>query len=245
MLKPANASGSLAAVLETGSLTEKQGALATLGKLADEPSDRLVAAWVDRLAAGKVAKELQFDVLQAASQHPAAVVQDALKKYQARQTPGDPLAGFRETLYGGDADAGRKVFLEKPEAACTRCHKINGTGGDVGPELAGIITRHDREYILESILYPNKQIAAGFESLLVKLKSGEVYAGIVKSEDQNVLVLNANDDGVYRLMKIKVADIQSRQRGQSAMPEGMGTVLPKQDLRNLVEFLATLKPQGL
>ena len=30
-------------------------------------------------------------------------------------------------------------------------------------------------------------------------------------------------------------------KGQSAMPEGMGGILTKRDIRNLVEFLATLK----
>ena len=242
MLQPGDATGNLTAVLEKGSLPEKQGALATLGKLTDTGAESLLAGWVTKLGAGQVEKELQFDVLQAAAQHPnAAAIQDELKKYLAGHPTGDPFAGFRETLYGGDAEAGRKVFLEKPEAACTRCHKINGSGGEVGPELTGIITRHDREYILESILYPNKQIAAGFESVLIKLKNGELYAGIVKSENATDLVLNANDDGIFKIMKFKVADIESRQRGQSAMPEGLGQVLPKADIRNLVEFLATVK----
>ena len=49
---------------------------------------------------------------------------------------------------------------------------VKGLGGEVGPELTGIITRHDREYILESILFPNKQIAPGFESVILAKNEG-------------------------------------------------------------------------
>src|SRR4029079_6498689 len=38
----------------------------------------------------------------------------------------DSLAGFRAALSGGNADAGRKIFFEKPEANCGKCHKVGG-----------------------------------------------------------------------------------------------------------------------
>ena len=43
------------------------------------------------------------------------------------------------------------------------------------------------------------------------------------------------------LLKIKKADITTREKGQSGMPEGFGAILTKQEIRNLVEFIATLK----
>ena len=110
--------------------------------------------------------------------------------------------------------------------------------GEVGPELSGLGTRQTREYILESMLFPNQQIAAGFENLLVTLKNGTSYAGQLKSSTDTELVLNSPEDG---LIKIPVADIKSRERGLSAMPEGMEQFLSKSDLRNLVEFLSNLK----
>jgi quinoprotein glucose dehydrogenase len=85
---------------------------------------------------------------------------------------------------------------------------------------------------------PNKQIAPGFESVLVTLKNGSAYAGVLKSENTNELVINSPEDGVVTVNKI---DIQSREKGLSPMPEGMGQVLSREDLRNLVEFLSSLK----
>lgn len=237
-VKPGDPTIALAVVLKKGTLTEKQGALATLGTLQGEAADKLLAEWLDQLMAGKIPKEVQFDLVEAVNQRDSTLVKDKLKKYLAAQPKDDEFAGYREALYGGDAEAGRKIFLERPEAACTRCHKIKGEGGEVGPELTGIMTRHDRQYILESILYPNKQIAAGFESVLVTMKNGQVYAGILKSEDASELVINSPEDGI---LKVKQAEIESRQKGLSPMPEGIGAILSKQDIRNLVEFLATLK----
>jgi hypothetical protein len=40
---------------------------------------------------------------------------------------------------------------------------------------------------------------------------------------------------------VKKSDIKTRDKGLSPMPEGMGQILGKQDLRNLVEFLSSLK----
>ena len=236
--KAADATGPLAAVLENGTIAARQSALTTLGGLAGDAADRLLAQWLDRLIAGKVPKEIQFDLLEAAGKRASASIKDKLQQYAAMQPKDDPFAGFRESLFGGNAASGKKIFLERPEASCVRCHKVKGEGGDVGPELTGIITRHDRNYILESIIYPNKQIAPGFESFLVKMKNGQVYAGLLKSEDANEMVLNSPEDGI---IKLKKSDIQSREKGLSPMPEGMGSILSKQDIRDLVEFLATLK----
>jgi len=41
------------------------------------------------------------------------------------------------------------------------------------------------------------------------------------------------------LVKIKKSNIEKRDGGLSGMPDGMGEILSKRDLRNLVEFLAS------
>src|SRR5204862_83006 len=131
----------------------------------------------------------------------------------------DPLAPFRVSLYGGNAADGKKIFFERAEAACVRCHKIVGQGsegGEVGPELTHVGANKPREYLLESVLFPNKQIAQGFDSLLVTTKDGTSYAGVVKSENDTDLVLNSPEDG---LVTIKKATITARERGLSSMPE--------------------------
>ena len=238
-MKPGDATGQLAVVLEQGSIGEKQGAFATLGGLPGEAADKLIADWLDKLIASNVVKEVQFDLITAAQKRMSPEVKAKLKQYEDAQPKDDEFAGYWGVQYGGDAETGRKIFMERPEASCIRCHKVHGEGGQVGPELSGIITRHDRAYILESIIYPNKQIAAGFESVLVVMNDGQAYAGIVKAQDDKEISLMSVEDG--KLMKLKKSDIKKQIKGLSPMPEGIGSILSKQDLRNLVEFLATVK----
>jgi quinoprotein glucose dehydrogenase len=142
-------------------------------------------------------------------------------------------------FFGGNAEQGKKIFLERPDAQCVRCHKINGVGGDVGPDLSHVGAQKDRQFLIESILLPNKEIAQGFESVTVALKNGTSYAGVLKRESADELVINSPEEG--GLVTIKKSDIQSRQKGLSPMPEGMGRILSKQDLRDLVEFLSSSK----
>ena len=54
-------------------------------------------------------------------------------------------------------------------------------------------------------------------------------------------VLNERNSAPGMLRTVKTSDVRTRERGLSPMPEGMGQILSKQDLRNLVEFLSGLK----
>jgi quinoprotein glucose dehydrogenase len=237
-VKPSNAAARLAVTLANGTPGDKQAALAALGALPDPAADEILGRWLDHLQAGELAKELQLDLLEAAAKRSAVAVKQKLSNYKASRPKDDPLAEYREAFYGGNAAEGKKLFFERPEASCVRCHKINGEGGEVGPDLSHVGAQKDRQYLLESIVLPNKDIAQGFESVLVTLKSGTSYAGVIKTDNANELVINSPEDG---LVTVKKSDIQSRDKGLSPMPEGMGQVLSKQDLRDLVEFLSGLK----
>jgi quinoprotein glucose dehydrogenase len=240
-INPGDAVKALAGILRAGTVAERQGALAILGTLKGSAADHLLAEWLDALIAGKAALEIHLDLLQAAGGRDSALIKEKVEQYESSRPADDEFLGYRETLYGGDAAAGRKIFMERPDASCVRCHKIHGKGGEVGPDLAGIIMRHDREYILESMLFPNKQIAPGFESLVVQMNDGKAYSGVVKSQTDQDMTLISMEENEAVVVTLKKSDIKRKVKGLSAMPEGMGKVLSKSDLRNLVEFLATAK----
>ena len=80
-------------------------------------------------------------------------------------------------LAGGNVERGRKTFREKAETQCLRCHKCETGDSVVGPDLTHVGSRKDREYLLESIVFPDKQIAEGFEIAVLTLKDGSIVAG--------------------------------------------------------------------
>ena len=118
-----------------------------------------------------------------------------------------------------------------------RCHKVKGE--DVGSDLAGLVAKHDRAYVLQAIVEPNAVIAPGYENVLVTLNNGEMVAGLLNAEDANEVTLASLADG--KKQAIKKSDIKERLTVPSAMPPGLGEVLGKRALRDLLEYLATVK----
>lgn len=228
-----DALAALRTALERGSSGEQQAAFESLGRLPGDGADRLLLEWLGRLREDRVPLGLQLDLVEAARQREGAVAQ-ALAGWEA-SLPDDDLARRRFLLAGGDAAAGRRIFYEREALACARCHRVAGDGGDAGPDLSSIGATHAREYILESILHPNKVIAAGFENLLIEMKDGAFVAGIVKSETDAELVVNSPEDGPITLKK---ADILTRQPGLSGMPEGLHEQMTDREFRDLIEYLA-------
>ena len=216
----------------------RQSALAALGNISDESAVEILSHQVEQLLNGKLQPELQLETIEAASKHTSSILTGKLKQYESSFSQADLIAPWRASLAGGDAARGKKIFQENDAVGCLRCHAVNSRGGVVGPDLKGVASRHPREYLLESIVLPNQQIAPGFESATIKMKAGPSYAGIVKSETDGELVLNSPEDG---LLTLKKNEIEKRDRSLSAMPEGLGTLLSKRDLRDLVEYLSTLK----
>jgi quinoprotein glucose dehydrogenase len=226
----------LGKVLEAGRPIDQQAAFSALASVAGPAADALIAESLDKLIAGKVAPEARLDLLTTAAGRPALA--EKVKQYESTRPKDDPLASFRETLAGGDRERGRTIFTERADVQCLRCHSIKGEGGTAGPDLAGIGKRQNREYLLESILFPQKQIAKGWETVTVRLKNGDTLAGVLKAEDGARLVLADPEKGEVTVEK---AEVTARRGGQTAMPTDVAQPLSKHDLRDLVEFLATLK----
>jgi len=214
-----DAAEKLAATLQNGTTGEKQAAFAALGALKTPAAENVLEKWLDRLIAGQVPKELQLDLLEAAGKHSSPGIKQKVAKYEASKPKEDVLISYEECLFGGNAEAGKKIFFERADVQCLRCHKINGQGGDVGPDLSHVAAQKDRRYLLEAIVFPNRQIAQGYESVMVTLKNDDSYAGVFKSENDNELIINTPQSG---LVTIKKKDIETRQKSLSPMPEGSG-----------------------
>ena len=193
---------------------------------------------MDKLLEKKLPPEVTLDLLEAAGRRPAKDVKERLARYESARPKNDALAAYREAEFGGDAENGRRIFFYKNETTCLRCHKVNGEGGEVGPELKGIGAKQNRDYILESIVDPNKQIAKGYESVLLILNNGQTRTGVLKGEDAKEIRLMTAEG---KLVTVAKSDVDERHPGKSAMPEDIIKKLSKSELRDLVEFLSGLK----
>src|SRR5207249_4495273 len=176
----------------------------------------IISQWLDRLLVNQVPGEIRLELLQAAEQRHSPDIQKKLAQYSASRKKDDPVAAYQETLRGGNAAAGREIFFNKTEAACLRCHKVQGHGGDVGPDLTGIGAKQTRDYLLESIVDSNRQIAKGFETVVLTLLNGKIVSGVLKEETpQQIKLITPEGESIV----VPKKDIEDRQTGKSAMPE--------------------------
>jgi len=227
----------LAARAESGPLHERQAAFKFLGESTDPQTLPILTAWLGRLVEGNVPADLKLDVLEAArgSALTAPSLKSALTAWTNALPPADPLAPHRIVLAGGNAAVGRKLFAERADWGCQRCHKLGGEGGEVGPDLTDLAKAKGADYVLRAILNPNAEIAAGYENVLVTRNDGTVVVGMVKSETATGLVLETAEAGRITL---PADQIESRDRALSAMPEGLNELMTLRELRDLLAALA-------
>ena len=248
---PATAAKELPALLADSATSsiEKQMAFEALGALPESPeADKALAYWLDQYLAGNLNDAMKLDVLEAAK---ARAEKDKLKlhaplreKLKAIDTAAraaeakDPLSHNRDSLAGGDAERGRNLFLNSAAVYCQRCHKLDGQGGEVGPAINGVAKDKTREYLLESIVLPSKQIAKGFESVILVLLDGRTVSGVLRSKDAKAYTVVTPESKVIVVPK---DDVDTEKPDKSAMPEDLAKKLSKKELRDLVEFLSSLK----
>jgi putative heme-binding domain-containing protein len=140
----------------------------------------------------------------------------------------------------GDPARGEVVYRRK-DMACLKCHAIAGAGGLVGPDLLSIGASAQVDYLIDSLLLPNKQVKEGYNSLRVETKSGKQISGVKVRETPKELVLR---DGEDREVVIDKDDIDTKADGGSLMPEGLVDPLTRGELLDLVRFLSELGKVG-
>jgi quinoprotein glucose dehydrogenase len=251
---PTAAEKELPAVLkdEKAAIVEKQMALEAMGRLfASRDVDASLAEWCDSYLAGKVPDELKLDVIEATK---ARAEKDGLKLYAplreklkaidtaARAAEAkDHLSRNREALAGGDAERGRDIFLNSAAVYCQRCHKLDGQGGEVGPPMNGVAKDKTREYLLEAITHPSKQIAKGYEAVQLTLLDGRTVSGVLKSKTKAEYVIATAE---AKIVTVPAKDVDFEKPDKSAMPDDLVKKMSKRELRDVVEFLAGLKEQA-
>lgn len=222
----------------TGEVRLAQAALVALGRIESAAANAILRSTLASLVEGTLPPALALEALESTARRSNPEITTLLAQRAATLPKDDALAPWRPALTGGEAGRGRSIFFEKVEVQCSRCHAIKGEGGIVGPALDRIARERSREYLLEAMVLPNRAIAPGFENVNLTLKTGAEHAGVVKSESETELRLESPEEGPLRLAK---ANIATRQRGLSAMPEGLEQLLTQRELRDLVEFLASLR----
>jgi putative membrane-bound dehydrogenase-like protein len=135
----------------------------------------------------------------------------------------------------GDAERGGRLFSDLKGLACVKCHAVAGQGGQVGPDLAGIGLKYQREELMTAILEPSKVIAQGYETMVLTTTKGTTLTGVFKGETADVVNLMDAEGKAHVVAK---KDIEDRSISPvSTMPNGLNEGMTLQDFTDLVAFL--------
>ncbi len=143
-------------------------------------------------------------------------------------------------LLEGPADtaAGRRIFENAKLTNCSSCHRVEGRGANVGPDLS-LIGRTDRKWIVESILQPSAVVAPNFQTWKVETTDGKTFTGLlVHTNLDESFYLNEKGQRV-KVLATEVADIAPLKT--SIMPDGLLDKLTDREIRDLVAYLAARK----
>ena len=140
----------------------------------------------------------------------------------------------------GDPARGEAIF-RRGELNCLKCHAVGGAGGKVGPDLVSIGSSAQIDYLVESILLPNKAVKEGYHSVVVQTDDGKVITGVkVRQTDTDLLLRDIED----REITVPLKKIEEQSPGTSLMPVGLVDKLTRAELIDLVRFLSELGKPG-
>jgi putative heme-binding domain-containing protein len=139
----------------------------------------------------------------------------------------------------GDPELGSRLFTSQ---GCIACHSVDPKAEQKGPYLGAAGAKFTRDYLIESILDPNKVVAQGFQTTLLKLKDGGVKMGFVTGEADGIVEVR---DIAGQVSKIQRSDVvEETHLPNSMMPPGLAAELSIGDFTSLVEYLVSLRATG-
>jgi putative heme-binding domain-containing protein len=139
-------------------------------------------------------------------------------------------------LRGRSFEIGERLFVE---ATCAQCHKLNGMGGSVGPELTDVLKRWkgDHRGILREVLDPAHKIDPQYAVQVVYTVDGLVITGIVKSEDEDSISILENPEAKEpRIIPKDEVDEQVRSTN-SMMPKALLDRFSRDEILEILSYI--------
>ena len=129
-----------------------------------------------------------------------------------------------------DAARGEQVFRN----VCAKCHRYQGSGAEVGPDL-GTVKNRAASLLLKDILIPSQSIAQGYEAYVVERASGGIEEGVLAGQTPTTIVLHREGGKEIVIPRGDVSRMYVSQL--SAMPADLEQQVSEQQMADLIEYL--------
>lgn len=142
----------------------------------------------------------------------------------------------------GNPITGKRLFISSL-ANCAGCHRVQGLNQKLGafpkgPDLTAVGSGLHLELIIESVLWPNRQIKEGYEMTTLITDDGRTFSGYLTSD--NGSSVGIRDLATGNITEIAREAIEEQVSQGTAMPAGFTNTLTRTELCDLIAYLNSL-----
>lgn len=133
-----------------------------------------------------------------------------------------------------DLERGKAVFKK----ICSACHRAEGLGFEIGPNLATMKNRGP-ESILLNVLDPSREVNPQYLNYVINTVDGVTYTGLVASETATGVTLRRAENQTQTVLRVEIDEFRST--GLSIMPEGLEKEIDQQAMADVIAYVLSLK----
>ena len=224
--------------LESGTAAERAVAVQQLTSSTRGALELMV--WLQR---PKATATVRQEIVALTASHPQSEVRSLFERFvpasKRAQRLGTSVNAAELLAMESDVERGRQLFFRESSASCKTCHRVNGTGETLGPDLSGIGKKYSPAEMLTHLLEPSRFIDAKYIPYVLETKAGLVHSGLlVEQNDREVVLRNAQNKEV-RVPTAEVESLVSQQK--SLMPELLLRDMAPQEAADLLTYLSSLR----
>lgn len=150
-------------------------------------------------------------------------------------TTADVVALVANGLKGRNFEQGKAMYSS---TLCINCHKMNGDGGNIGPDLTASGKRYTVSDLMDNIIEPSKVISDQYGTEHIGLKDGSTVIGRTIVEENGKIFVMTSAFAPDVLTTLDAEQVQLRQPfNVSMMPAGLINALNQEELLNLIAYL--------
>jgi putative heme-binding domain-containing protein len=147
------------------------------------------------------------------------------------------LLGVQDGLKNRDFENGKKMFSA---ATCISCHRFQGEGSSVGPDLSSLGARFTLRDILDATVNPSKAVSDQYRVSMIETSSGRTITGRVVSRDEQKITIATNLRRPSQTTDIESEDVEEESSiPVSTMPTELLNPLNEEEVLDLVAYLVS------
>jgi putative heme-binding domain-containing protein len=196
---------------------------------------------------GAAPPEARDEIVALALEQPSIEVRDLFERFLPPERRAKRLGTVvnAESLLAlaADVERGRQLFFRDGGATCKSCHRVNGQGETLGPDLSQIGKKYPPRELLTHLLEPSKFIEPKYVAHVLESTDGRVWTGLLVERTETEVLLRTAQNQPIRLATDEIEVLVPQPK--SLMPELLLRDLTPQQAADLLAYLSSLRTEAV